>query len=169
MKIRAQALVRFALSGLASTCIAVPGPSVAGDVYALVVGVDDYVHINPLAGAVNDARDVSDALAGIAARDVRVLLDRDATREAIFESWSELSEAAGTGDTLIFHFAGHGDRQDAILEGHELKDNMFLLSNFDVAGPRTGTASWTTRSGTCSRRRRRRRSCSSPTVASRAA
>ena len=137
IKAGAEVLLRSALYGLASMCLATPGASVAGDVYALVVGVDDYAHINPLSGAVNDARDVSDALASIAARDVRVLTDRDATREAIFRNWSELSAAAGTGDTLIFHYAGHGERQDAILEGHEKKDNMFLLAGFDAAGPGT--------------------------------
>ena len=124
-------LLRSVLCGLALMCLAIPGSSVAGDVYALVIGIDDYAHINPLMGAVNDARDVSDALASIAARDVRVLLDRDATREAIFRNWSELSEAAGTDDTLILHYAGHGGRQDAILEGHEDKDNLFLLAGFD--------------------------------------
>ena len=150
IKAGAGCLLRSALCGLASMCIAAPGPSFAGDVYALVIGVDDYAHINPLSGAVNDARDVSDALASIAARDVRVLMDRDATREAIFANWSELSDAAGTGDTLIFHYAGHGERQDAILEGHEKKDNMFLLAGFDgTRGRALGIASSTTRSGTC--------------------
>lgn len=130
-------LLRAALGGFTSLCLAISGPAAAGDVYALVIGVDDYAHINPLMGAVNDARDVSDALASIAARDVRVLMDGEATREAIFRNWSELSEAAGTGDTLIFHYAGHGGRQDAILEGHEAKDNMFLLAGFDDTGPGT--------------------------------
>ena len=127
-------LSRFVLSAFAASCLAAPAPSSAGDVYALVIGVDDYAHINPLKGAVNDAIDVADALRSIAARDVRVLIDHEATREAIFRNWGELSAAAGEGDTLIFHYAGHGGRQDAILEGHEEKDNMFLLPGFDESG-----------------------------------
>ena len=87
-------LLRAALGGFASLCLAISGPAAAGDVYALVIGVDDYAHINPLMGAVNDARDVSDALASIAARDVRVLMDGEATREAIFRNWSELSASS---------------------------------------------------------------------------
>ena len=79
---------------------------------------------------VNDVRDVFDALEGVGARNVRLLLNRDATREAIFANWHELTELAGERDTLIFHYAGHGGRHDAILKGHEAKDNVFLLSGF---------------------------------------
>ena len=128
---------RAAVGGFAAFCFVMSAPVAAGDVYGLVIGVDDYAHINPLMGAVNDARDVADALESIAARDVRVLLDGEATRDAIFGNWRALSAAAGPGDTLIFHYAGHGGRQDAILEGHEAKDNMFLLADFDDTGPGT--------------------------------
>ncbi len=127
---------RFLLWAAATICLAAsPDPSVAGDIYALSIGVDDYAHINPLQGAVNDARDLSDALASIGARDVRTLIDREATREAIFRNWHDLTAAAGEGDTLIFHYAGHGGRQDAILDKHERKDNLFLLPGFEHNGP----------------------------------
>ena len=109
--------------------------SLAGDVYALLIGADEYEHLDTLGGAVNDARDVFDALEGLNARNVRMLLDRDATREAIFASWRDLTRLAGERDTLIFHYAGHGGRQDAILEGHEAKDNVFLLPGFSETGP----------------------------------
>ena len=64
-----------------------------------------------------------------------MLLNRDATREAIFTNWRELTQLAGKRDTLIFHYAGHGGRQNAILEGHEAKDNVFLLPGFSETGP----------------------------------
>ena len=134
---RASGLLRTASGGFAALCLAMAGPAAAGDVYGLVIGVDDYAHISPLKGAVNDARDVAGALESIAARDVRVLLDGEATRDAIFGHWRALSEAAGPGDTLIFHYAGHGARQDAVIKGHEAKDNMFLLAGFDDTGPGT--------------------------------
>ncbi|MCY3877519.1 MAG: caspase family protein [Rhodobacteraceae bacterium] len=107
----------------------------AGDIYGLVIGVNDYTHIEPLRGAVNDALDISGALEDLSARDVRVLLDGEATREAIFRHFNALAEQAGEGDTLILHFAGHGARQEAILKGHEEKDNAFLLSGFAPDGP----------------------------------
>ena len=125
---------RHLLWGLAAG-MAVPGPASAAHVYALVMGVDAYAHISPLQGARNDAEDVSAALAEMGAREVRLLVDHEVTREAIFRNWSELSALAGAGDTLVFHFAGHGARQDAILDGHEAKDNLFLLAGFTEHGP----------------------------------
>ncbi|MDE0522426.1 MAG: caspase family protein [Boseongicola sp.] len=110
-------------------------PVASAGVYGLVVGIDGYEHLNPLNGAVNDARDIRDALEGMAARDVRLLLDGEATREAVFRHWEELALLAGAGDVLVFHFAGHGGRQVATLrDGHEAKDNMFLLAGFRNAG-----------------------------------
>ena len=120
---------------LAAMCMSVCGQAVSADVFGLVIGIDDYKHLEPLNGAVNDAHDVSNALRSMAARDVRLLLDGDATREAIFRHWDELTRLAKTGDILVFHFAGHGGRQDAIIQdGHEAKDNMFLLPAFKETG-----------------------------------
>ena len=126
---------RLVVAVLACVGLGAPGSGLAGDVYALLIGVDEYEHIGNLGGAVNDARDVLDAVEGLGARDVRLLLDREATREAIFAAWRELTGLAGERDTLIFHYAGHGGRHDAILEGHEAKDNVFLLSGFSETGP----------------------------------
>lgn len=110
-------------------------PAMSANVFGLVIGIDKYEHLRPLHGAVNDARDVSNALESMAARDVRLLLDDDATREAIFRHWDELIGVAEAGDILVFHFAGHGGRQNAILQdGHEAKDNMFLLAGYDNEG-----------------------------------
>ena len=106
-----------------------------GRIYALVVGIDDYRHINPLHGAVNDAQDVASALRDIERSDIRLLLDKDVSRKSILAQWDDLTNKADDGDILIFHFAGHGGRADAIVEGHEDKDNMFLLTNFDETGP----------------------------------
>ena len=110
-------------------------PAMSTNVFGLVIGIDKYEHLRPLRGAVNDARDVSDALESMAARDVRLLLNGDATREEIFRHWAELIRIAEAGDILIFHFAGHGGRQSAILQdGHEAKDNMFLLAGYENEG-----------------------------------
>lgn len=123
---------------LAAACIAAGGSAMSADVYGLVIGIDAYEHLAPLSGAVNDARDVEAALEKrMGARDVRLLINGDATREAIFRHWDELTRMAGTGDILVFHFAGHGGRQDAVLTGHETKDNLFLLAGFEETGDGT--------------------------------
>ena len=78
-------MYRSSLPFLLTAVLVCGQPSWAGDVYGLVVGVNEYTHITPpLTGAVNDARDVSDALQELSARDVRLLTDAEATRESIF-------------------------------------------------------------------------------------
>ncbi|WP_298813280.1 caspase family protein [uncultured Roseibium sp.] len=112
-----------------------PTSVAAGDLYALVIGIDRYSTLSDLKGATNDAKDVAQTLEAIGARKVTLITDEDATREAIFSAWRALTERAGENDTLIFHYAGHGARQPAILDGHEAFDNMFLLSGFNETGP----------------------------------
>jgi uncharacterized caspase-like protein len=112
-----------------------PGPAVAGDLYALVIGIDRYSALSDLKGATNDARDVAGTLEAIGARKVTLLVNENASRDAIFAAWRDLTARATTGDTLVFHYAGHGARQPAILDGHEAFDNMFLLSGFTETGP----------------------------------
>ena len=128
-------MIRTILAALISAGFVGTQTCLAGNVYGLVVGADEYEHLGSLGGAVNDARDVHDALKSLNARDARVLLDGDATREAIFRNWHELVQIAGEGDILVLHYAGHGGRQEAILEGHEAKDNVFLLPGFSESGP----------------------------------
>src|SRR5260221_14725549 len=66
----------FAASALALAALLSLGRSAAaGDLYGVVVGIDRYRHIQPLDGAVNDARDVAAALQEAGARRVTLLLD----------------------------------------------------------------------------------------------
>lgn len=112
-----------------------PVPAAAGDLYALVIGIDRYSTLSNLKGATNDAKDVAQTLKAIGAREVTLIIDENATREVIFSEWRALTERAGKEDTLIFHYAGHGARLPAILDGHEAFDNMFLLAGFSETGP----------------------------------
>ena len=64
-----------------------------------------------LRGAVNDARAMCEVLADRFGFDVRLLLDQEATREAILgEIRSHLVEPAKKGDELVFVYAGHGSQ-----------------------------------------------------------
>ncbi len=112
----------------------------AADTYGLVIGIDDYQHINPkLDGAVNDARDVADALRKAGARDVRLLLNRDAGRDAIMAAWRDLLGEARKGDTLVFHYAGHGGQEPEHIKGSEPTgyDSTLLLADFALTGQGT--------------------------------
>ena len=102
---------------------------------ALLVGIDDYTaadlttpHPPPalsvpedqrttwpnLYGSVNDAEAMRDILVGrfgFPAAAVRVLKDREATREAVLRAIEEhLIEPAREGDVVVFHFSGHGSQ-----------------------------------------------------------
>ena len=112
----------------------------AADTYGLVVGIDDYQHINPkLEGAVNDARDVADALKKDGARDVKLLLDRDASRDAIMHAWNDILTKAHKGDVLVFHYAGHGGQEPEHVKGSEPTgyDSTLLLAGFSLSGQGT--------------------------------
>ena len=105
----------------------------------LVVGIDDYAHIGKLAGAVNDARDIGEALAGLGVDDLTVLLDGAATRARIVAEWHGLLERAAPGDTLVLAYAGHGGQEPERVAGTERDghDEALLLGGFRTEGPGT--------------------------------
>lgn len=102
-------------------------------VHALVVGIDKYQHLPPLAGAVNDARDIAGALQGIADSKVTVLLNDDADYANIRQHWFSMLDRADRGDTVVFSYAGHGSRVPERVAGSEAdgKDDVFVLAGFD--------------------------------------
>jgi hypothetical protein len=91
---------------------------------ALLIGINDYSTSTPskvpqrdwtnLSGAVNDVewmRELLSARYGIAPGDIRMLRDREATREAILRAMEEhLVRPAKRGDTILFYYSGHGSQ-----------------------------------------------------------
>ncbi|MBI1206537.1 MAG: DUF4384 domain-containing protein [Azospirillum sp.] len=108
-----------------------------GAIYALIVGVDDYQHVTKLQGAVNDARDIARALTAAGARDVRLLVDRAADRDAIIANWRALIAEAPPGSTLIFTYAGHGSQSAELVPGSESDglDEFLVLPGFAASAP----------------------------------
>lgn len=85
--------------------------AVPGIVYALIVGINDYLAVTPLSGCVDDALGFQGFLEGRVeprALRVRTLLDRDGTRQSVISGFSEHLGKAGAGDAAVFYFAGHG-------------------------------------------------------------
>jgi len=87
--------------------------------WALVIGVSDYIHFGDeaggdLPGAERDARVFRDVLVerwGFPVENVRMLLSREATKEAITEAMTEwLPSQARPGDQITIFFAGHGSQ-----------------------------------------------------------
>lgn len=97
---------------------------------ALLVGISDYVAIREgsgwaaLPGAVNDVAMQRELLVhrfGFQPGDVRLLTNREATRQTILAEFEDLIYWAQPGDVVVFHFSGHGstvDDPDRIFDDH---------------------------------------------------
>ena len=111
----------------------------AQTVRGLVVGIDDYVEIGDLAGAVNDARDIAGALGAAGVRDLVVLVNEAASRRRFTAEWEALVARSAAGDTLVLTYAGHGGQEPARVPGTERdgRDEVLLLGGFRASGPGT--------------------------------
>ncbi|MEO0379735.1 MAG: caspase family protein [Pseudomonadota bacterium] len=107
--------------------------------FGLVIGIDEYTYIPDLHGAVNDARDIADALDSLGA-DVTLLIDEKATRSAILGAWKDILADATPGDRLIISYAGHGSNEPEHTPGSEEdgRDENFLLAGFAPRGEAAG-------------------------------
>ncbi|MEL7012829.1 MAG: caspase family protein, partial [Pseudomonadota bacterium] len=103
---------------------------------ALVIGIDEYEHIGNLHGAVNDAVDIAEAVKALPNSEVTMLLNQDATREAILNTWRAKADTLNPGDTFIITYAGHGGHEPEAYKGNEVdgQDETLLLGGFRNAG-----------------------------------
>ena len=92
---------------------------------ALLVGINDYPGTqNDLYGCVNDITNVYDILVKYFAfvpSDIVLLSNARARKAAILDGLRKLLGGAQAGDTLVFHYSGHGS-QVRDTEGDELDD-----------------------------------------------
>jgi hypothetical protein len=109
----------------------------AGGIRALIVGIDAYENITPLDGAVNDARSIQDSLSALGVKDITVLLNADASRDAIMAAWQDLIDRSAPDDLLFITYAGHGSQLPERRPGTEEdgKDEVFLLARFSETAP----------------------------------
>jgi hypothetical protein len=94
--------------------------------HALLVGINDYKSINDLQGCINDVTNVRYILKtffGFTNDDIRVLTNERATKKNILYRLEKMVKKARRGDSLIFHFSGHGS-QIRDRDNDELKDHM---------------------------------------------
>jgi hypothetical protein len=145
MRLIVRVLAALVASGLSTAALA--------ENRALVVGINKYPHITEngragmldLQGAVRDAEGYARFLTehfGFRPEQVRLLIDEEATREAIvrgFEDW--LIAGSQPGDRVVFFFAGHGaqvddlDGDEALIDPDDKYDEA--LAPADAAGELT--------------------------------
>ena len=86
----------------------------ANEVYALLVGINDYpANVGRLNGCLNDVDHFHDYLTGRFQRDrlhVEVLKNSQATRAAIISQFRSHLAKATTDDVVVFQYSGHGAR-----------------------------------------------------------
>jgi hypothetical protein len=94
-----------------------PAIQFRGKMYALVIGISDYRHnvggLKDLSFADNDARDMAAFLQSpsggrFPAENIKLLLDKDATRERLLEALTKFIAQPGSDDLLLIFWAGHG-------------------------------------------------------------
>ncbi len=86
--------------------------------YALLVGINEYDRrsgISSLQGCTNDANAMKAYLEARVASDktqlhTKMLLNEQATRQAIINGFREHLQQAKAGDTVLFYYAGHGSQ-----------------------------------------------------------
>ena len=98
-----------------------------------MIGIDRYQHVNPLRGAVADARDIQSSLSGMGAKDVVTLIDAAANRARLIGELDRLVARSRKGDLVIITLAGHGSKEDERVKGSSTDgtDEVFLLADFD--------------------------------------
>ncbi|HYN22637.1 MAG TPA: caspase family protein [Thermoanaerobaculia bacterium] len=98
--------------------------------WALVIGIDQYPLFPPqsqLDGCVRDATEVARVLAerfGFPRRQMTVLLNEQATQEAIQGAMTELAGKVGKGDAVVIHYSGHGSQRPAPAENRDEPDRL---------------------------------------------
>jgi len=108
------------------------GPD-AGQVRALVVGIDGYRHVKPLKGAVADAVDIDRALRRVGVGDITKLIDDQVNRSSVLREFDRLLERTRAGDFVILTIAGHGSEEPERVRGSQPDglDKVFLLPGFN--------------------------------------
>lgn len=105
----------------------------AGQVYALFVGIDDYPAPVPrLRGCVNDITTLRDVLRSrVGDRlQARMLVDAEVTRDVLSAAFAEHLGQAGPDDVALFYYSGHGSQQrvpdELVVEGDRLDETLVL-------------------------------------------
>lgn len=94
--------------------------SIAGEYWALIIGIDKYAYVPPLDTAVKDAVAVRELLIeryGFRRERIIELLDEHATRTNIEDALFKLGQDAGAEDSVLIYYAGHGQTDTEKLRG----------------------------------------------------
>ena len=107
--------------------------------WALIIGIDKYDNVRELNYAVKDAESIREILStsfDFPVENITILKNKNATKQNILKSLSEITKQAGERDRVLVFFAGHGDQED-LPEGGQMgyllpvdgnPDDLYLTS-----------------------------------------
>lgn len=105
-------LAALALAAFAFATVLAPRASEAA-ARALLIGVNDYIEVPDLRGAINDVemmREIIVTRFGFAPADIEVVTDANATRAGILAAFDRLAARTQPGDLVYIHYSGHGSQ-----------------------------------------------------------
>ncbi len=107
---------------------------------ALLCGINAYSK-QPLRGCVNDAQSLRDLLVrqfDFRPEDIHLLRDAEGVKSRVRQEWQWLTAGAAPGDTLVFHFSGHGSNvRDQNGDETDGRDEITCLYDMDFDDPNT--------------------------------
>ena len=107
---------------------------------AVLCGINDYSYA-PLRGCINDVDNIYQLLVEtfhFSPSDIHLLTDAKVTKPNIRQEWQWLTQGAQEGDTLVFHFSGHGSHvPDLNGDEQDLRDEISCLCDMNFNNPNT--------------------------------
>jgi hypothetical protein len=107
---------------------------------AVLCGINNYASAQ-LKGCLNDIANVYRLLVqtfDFQEQDIHLLKDGQVVKSRILEEWRWLTQDAQAGDTLVFHFSGHGSHvHDRSGDETDLRDEISCLYDMDFNNPET--------------------------------
>lgn len=102
------------------------------NVYALLVGINEYKKVGKLAGCINDIEKVEAYLTGtIPSLNPPKLLNERATKDLIVHSFQEISKKIESQDAFLFYFCGHGTLEYADPLWNEISGRLECVVCYD--------------------------------------
>jgi hypothetical protein len=107
---------------------------------AVLCGINNYEYA-PLRGCINDVENIRRLLVEVfkfQPQNIHTLKDDQVIKVNVFKEWQWLTCDAQTGDTLVFHFSGHGSHvPDQNGDEQDLRDEISCLYDMDFNNPNT--------------------------------
>ena len=101
--------------------LAVTTDDIYDNSYALIIGINEYEHVQKLTYAVSDAESIHEMLMTLfdfPEENITILKNEEANKQSILKVFSEITTKAENNDRVLIYFAGHGKTLE-LTEGGE--------------------------------------------------